>query len=77
LPVRLSSGELTGLLDGHGVAEDLPIHGVKEMMDKDPALELQEIIKHYDIGDLLGFELNQRGYVNLSYVIETVKAAIS
>lgn len=65
---------MTGLLDGHGVAEDLPIHGVKEMMDKDPALELQEIIKHYDIGDLLGFELNQRGYVNLSYVIETVKA---
>jgi homoserine kinase type II len=43
------------------------------MTGKDPTVELQEVLEHYDIGDLTGFELNQRGYVNLSYAIHTIK----
>lgn len=46
---------------------------VRDMMEKDPTNELQEVLERYDIGDLIGFELNQRGYVNLSYVVETIK----
>jgi homoserine kinase type II len=34
------------------------------------ATELEEILGHYDIGELIDWERNDRGYVNTSYAVE-------
>jgi homoserine kinase type II len=34
--------------------------------------EVSEILAHYDLGDLITIERNDRGYINTSYAIETV-----
>jgi homoserine kinase type II len=41
-------------------------------MTNDTAAELREILKHYDVGELVNWERNDRGYCNISYAIETV-----
>jgi len=33
--------------------------------------ELREILEHYDLGQLTGYEKNERGFVNVAYAIET------
>ena len=38
--------------------------------------ELEEILENYDLGELLGFERNERGYVNTSFAIETIKDGV-
>lgn len=35
--------------------------------------EIQDILREYDLGDLVNFNHNERGYLNISYVIETIK----
>jgi homoserine kinase type II len=37
----------------------------------DPALEIKQVLAHYDLGELVAYEKNDRGYVNTSYSIET------
>jgi len=36
--------------------------------------ELAEILRHYDLGKPVGSELNERGFVNTSYAINTINA---
>jgi homoserine kinase type II len=43
----------------------------KPEMRADVAAELGEILDHYDIGELVDWERNERGYVNTSYAVET------
>lgn len=38
--------------------------------------EIRGILDDYDLGELLAFEQNERGYVNTSYAIETVKQGV-
>jgi homoserine kinase type II len=38
--------------------------------------ELNAILENYDLGRLVGLELNERGYVNTSFAIETVKDGV-
>lgn len=40
-------------------------------MSTDPARELQDVLAHYDLGELVEFEKNERGFVNTSYCIRT------
>jgi homoserine kinase type II len=40
-------------------------------MNTDPISEITAILACYDIGELLDWERNERGYVNISYAIET------
>jgi homoserine kinase type II len=42
-------------------------------MRADTATELGEVLGHYDIGELVDWELNDRGYVNTSYAVETAR----
>lgn len=44
----------------------------KPEMRADVATELVEILGHYDIGALVNWERNDRGYCNTNYAIETV-----
>lgn len=46
-------------------------------MDASAATEIGEILEHYQIGELAGYEPLDRGYVNVSYSIETVAEAQS
>jgi len=39
--------------------------------------EIKDILANYDLGDLHTFERNDRGYVNTSYAIETLKMGVS
>jgi len=38
------------------------------------ANEIKDILSHYDIGDLVDFEKNERGFVNTSFAIDTLLA---
>jgi homoserine kinase type II len=42
-------------------------------MPSDPSDELRDVLSHYDLGDLVDYERDQRGTVNVSYSIETRK----
>lgn len=42
-------------------------------MIPDDALQLKEILAHYDLGELADFERNERGYINTSFAIQTIK----
>ncbi len=42
-------------------------------MATDPSDELRDVLSHYDLGELIGCERDQRGTVNISYAIETQK----
>jgi homoserine kinase type II len=42
-------------------------------MPTDPSNELRDVLAHYDLGELIRFERDQRGTVNTSYSIETLK----
>ena len=39
----------------------------------DLAEELRQVLARYDLGELVDFERNQRGFVNTSFAIQTVK----
>jgi homoserine kinase type II len=41
-------------------------------MNADVASELREVLGYYELGELAGWERNDRGYVNTSYAVETV-----
>jgi homoserine kinase type II len=43
-------------------------------MPADPTLELTEVLSHYDLGELVQQEKDERGTVNTSFFIETVKS---
>jgi hypothetical protein len=36
----------------------------------DPRLELMEVLGHYDLGELVEFEKNERGFVNTSFAYD-------
>lgn len=38
--------------------------------------EIKDILAYYDLGDLVDFELNERGYINTSFEIETENKGI-
>lgn len=40
-------------------------------MDSPVATELREILAHYDLGELVDYEKNERGFVNAAYAIYT------
>ncbi len=40
-------------------------------MDIGAGAELSDILEHYDLGDLVWYERDQRGYVNTSFAIQT------
>lgn len=40
----------------------------------DVVAEIQDILQNYDLGDLVDIERNERGYININYLIETMKA---
>ena len=40
----------------------------------DVVAEIQDILQNFDLGDLIHFERNERGYININYLIETMKA---
>ena len=42
-------------------------------MRADPTPEIKEVLSHYDLGELVRQQRDQRGTVNTSYFIETVK----
>lgn len=42
-------------------------------MNQNTNLELHNILQHYDLGDLLDFQKDLRGFVNTSFTIETIK----
>jgi homoserine kinase type II len=42
-------------------------------MPADPSDEIRDVLSHYDLGELIGYERDQRGTVNISYAIETQK----
>lgn len=42
-------------------------------MPADPSDELRDVLSHYDLGELIGFERDHRGTVNISYAINTRK----
>ena len=42
-------------------------------MSSDAAIELRDILRHYDLGELTGLERNERGFVNLSFAIDVIK----
>src|SRR5512138_900083 len=41
-------------------------------MDSRAASELQDVLSHYDLGELVDFQRNERGFVNTSYAICTL-----
>lgn len=43
-------------------------------MDSPVTAELREILKDYDLGELAGYEKNERGFVNTAYAIYTLAA---
>jgi homoserine kinase type II len=45
-------------------------------MDTDFTSELHEILSRYDLGELVEAEKNERGYVNTSFAIQTVKNGV-
>jgi homoserine kinase type II len=42
-------------------------------MPDDPSDELRDVLSHYDLGELVSYERDQRGTVNTSYSIHTLK----
>lgn len=42
-------------------------------MNQNAHLELQNILQHYDLGELSDFQKDLRGFVNTSFTIETIK----
>ena len=44
-------------------------------MDSPVASELRDILTHYDLGELLDYEKNERGFVNTAYAIWTQSAS--
>jgi len=40
-------------------------------MSHNPETEIKKVLAHYDLGELADYEKNDRGYVNVSYAIET------
>lgn len=42
-------------------------------MATDPYDELREVLSHYDLGELVRYKRDQRGTVNVSYSVETLK----
>ncbi len=40
------------------------------------ASEISNVLANYDIGKLVDFERNERGYVNTSYAIKTIRAGV-
>ena len=42
-------------------------------MSSDVAIELRDILRHYDLGELTRLERNERGFVNASFAIDVVK----
>ena len=43
-------------------------------METDTFLELNQILAHYDLGQLIDLEKNERGYINTSFAIDTMAA---
>lgn len=43
-------------------------------MDSPVTTELNEILAHYDLGELVDYEKNERGFVNAAYAIHTIVA---
>jgi homoserine kinase type II len=41
-------------------------------MPSDVALEIQDVLSHYNLGELFDFEKNERGFVNTAFAIETL-----
>ena len=39
----------------------------------DVRLEIEEILKNYDLGELVDLEKNERGYINTSFAVQTLK----
>jgi homoserine kinase type II len=44
-----------------------------DRMSSDPAAEIKAILAHYDLGELVDYERNTRGFVNTSYAIVTLR----
>src|SRR4030067_1065885 len=42
-------------------------------MSSDAAIELRDVLRHYDLGELTGLERNERGFVNASFAIDVIK----
>ena len=42
-------------------------------MDNEQTIELREILQHFDLGELATLEKNERGFVNTSFAIDTVR----
>ena len=42
-------------------------------MPTNPTDELREVLSHYDLGELIRYDRDQRGTVNISYSVETLK----
>lgn len=45
-----------------------------DLTSLDVAREIKDILSHYDIGELVDFEKNERGYVNTSFALNTLLA---
>lgn len=37
-----------------------------------PESEIKQVLAHYDLGEMVAYEINSRGYVNTSYFLETI-----
>jgi len=48
---------------------------MRRRMATDPAVELDEVFQHYDLGRLVALERNERGYVNASFVCDVDRSA--
>ncbi|MGA2820423.1 MAG: phosphotransferase [Anaerolineales bacterium] len=46
-------------------------------MPTDPAVELRDVLQRYDLGQLVGLERNERGYVNTSFVVDVDRQGVS
>ena len=42
----------------------------------DPVVEIRQVLAEYDLGELVDYERNERGFVNTSFAIETVKDGV-
>jgi homoserine kinase type II len=42
----------------------------------DPATELRDVLRHYDLGRLVALEKNERGYVNTSFVVDVNREGV-
>jgi homoserine kinase type II len=43
----------------------------------EPLEQIQDILSYYDLGDLVAFEKNERGYVNQSFAIDVLKSGVN